>query len=111
MITGKTVLLRKKAISVKESISSQALPPNEEPNVYFVTLTSCDKYGRPEFPTCLFDGATKRNLKEHGIQVITVHDLLQEFQKSCKDWDGVSDLFKRSNDIDNEKNMYSFGTI
>ena len=103
MFSGKTVLLRKKAISTKQFIDSQLLPPNQAPNVYYVTLTSCNKYGRPEFPVCLFDGSTKQNMSKHGIQVITVKDLLDDFKQSYPDWDGKSDLFKRSNETDHEK--------
>ena len=42
-------------------------------------------------------------MKKHGIQVATVKDLLDDFKKSCQDWDGKSDLFKRSNETDHEK--------
>ena len=97
------MILRKKAISTKEDIDSQGLPPNETPNVYYVTLTSCDKYGKPEFPTSFFDSATKRSFKKHDIEVITVHDLLQDFKKHYKAWDGKSDLFQRSKGEDHEK--------
>ena len=97
------MILRKKALSTKEYIKSQGLPPNETPNVYYVTLTSCDKYGKPEFPTSFFDSATKKSFKKHDIQVITVHDLLQDFKKHYKTWDGKSDSFKRSNKEDHEK--------
>ena len=102
IFSGKTVLLRKKAISTKQFIDPNQ-PPNQAPNVYYVTLTSCDKYGRPEFPVCLFDGSTKKNLKKHGIQVLTVKDLQEEFRQICPHWDGKSDLFKRSNKTDHEK--------
>ena len=89
------MILRKKAISTKEHIKSQGLPPNETPSVYYVTLTSCDKYGRPEFPTCFFDSATKKSFKKHDIKVITVHDLLQEFKKHCKDWEvGIENIIQ-----------------
>ena len=50
-VSGKTVILRKKAISVMEYINSQEYPPNEAPNVFYIPLTSSDKYGRPEFPS------------------------------------------------------------
>ena len=105
MILGKTVILRKKAILVKEHIDSQGYSSNEAPNVFYVVLTSCDQYGRPEFPVSFFDGATKRSLKEHSIQVITVHDLLLDFQQAYPDWDGISDPFKRSDKIYLAKNM------
>lgn len=96
------MILRRKAISTKQQIDSQGLLPNQSPKVYFVALTSCDKYGRPEFPTCLFDASTKRSFKK-GVQVITVHDLVQDFNESCIDWDGKSDLFKRSTKSDHKK--------
>ena len=97
------MILRRKALSTKQHIDSQGLPPNRSPNVYFVALTSCDKYGRPEFPTCLFDASTKRSFTKDGIQVITVHDLVQDFKKSRIDWDGKSDLFERSTKADHKK--------
>ena len=102
--SGKTVILRKKAISVKEHIDSQKYPPNEAPNVFYVVLTSCDKYGRPEFPVSFFDGATKRSFKKHDIQVITVHDLLVDFEKAYPDWDGESNILPMSNKTDHENN-------
>lgn len=90
------MILRKKAISVKEKIDSQGYPPNDAPRVYYVALTSCDKSGRPELPVSFFDGATKRSFKKHDIQVITVHDLLVDFKQAYPDWDGKSDIFPRS---------------
>ena len=104
-ISGKTVILRKKAILVKEHIDSQEYHPNESPNVFYVVLTSCDKYGRPEFPVSFFDGATKRSFKKHDIQVVTVHDLLVDFKHAYPDWDSKLDLFPRSSEIDHEKNQ------
>ena len=98
------MILRKKAISVKEHIDSQEYPPNEAPNVFYVVLTSCDKYGRPELPVSFFDGATKRSFKRQDIQVVTVHDLLVGFKKAYPDWDGTLDRFPRSSEIDHEKN-------
>ena len=103
-ILGKTVILRKKAISVKEQIDAQGLPPNEAPNVFYIALTSCDRYGRPELPVNFFDGATKRSFKNHHIEVVTVHDLLVDFQQAYPDWDGKLDLFPRSSETDHEKN-------
>ena len=102
---GKTVILRKKAISVKEHIDSQGLSSDEAPSVFYVALTSCDKYGRPELPVSFFDGATKRSLMKHNIQVITVHDLVLDFKQACPDWDGRSDLFKRSSETNLENNQ------
>ena len=99
------MILRKKAISVKEHINSQEYPPNKAPNVFYVVLTSCDKYGRPEFPVSFFDGATKRSFKKHDIQVITVHDLLVDFKRAYPDWDGKSDIFPRSSGTDHEENQ------
>ena len=99
------MILRKKAISVKQSIDSQGYPPNEAPSVYYIVLTSCDEYGRPEFPVTFFDGSTKRSFKKHNIKVITVHDLVLDFKTACPDWDGKSDLFQRSNETDYEKNQ------
>ena len=99
------MILRKKAISVKEYIDSQGYPPNEVPNVFFVVLTSCDKYGRPEFPVTFFDGATKRSFKKHDIKVITVHHLVLDFKQAWADWDGKSDIFPRSSGTDHDKNQ------
>ena len=97
------MILRKKAISVKEHIDSQGNYPNEAPSVYYVTLTSCDKYGKPDFPVSFFDGATKRSFKKHDIRVITVHDLVIDFKEACPDWDGKSDNFPRCSTTQNEK--------
>ena len=97
------MILRKKAISVKENIDSQGSYPNVAPSVYYVTLTSCDKYGKPESPVSFFDVATKRSLKKHDIQVITVHDLAIDFKTACPDWDGKADIFPRSSETDHEK--------
>ena len=88
-----------------EYINSQEYPPNEAPNVFYIPLTSSDKYGRPEFPVCFFGGATKGSFKNHNIKVITVHDLVKDFKRSCPDWDGKSDIFLRSSKIDHEKNQ------
>ena len=99
------MILRKKAISVKENIDSQGHPPNEAPSVYYVALSSCDNYGRPEFPINFFDGATKRSFKMHGIKVVTVHDLVVDFKQAHPDWDGKLDLFPRSRETDHEKNQ------
>ena len=99
------MILRKKAISVKEHIDSQVYPPNEAPNVLYIVLTSCDKYGRPELPVTFFDGATKRSFKKHDIKVVTVHDLLIDFKQAYPDWDGKLDLFPRSSETDHEKNQ------
>ena len=99
------MILRKKAISVKEKIDSQGYPPNNAPTVYYVALTSCDKYGRPELPVGFFDGATKRSFKKHDIQVITVHDLLVDFEKAYPDWDGESIIFPILNKTDHENNQ------
>ena len=101
------MILRKKAISTKEHIDRQGFAGNPKfqlipPKVFYVTLTSCDKYGKPEFPTSFFDSATKKSFKKHNIEVITVHDLLQDFKKHYKTWDGKSDLFKRLNKEDHE---------
>ena len=98
------MILRKKAISVKEHIKSQGYPPNEAPKVFYVALTSCDKYGRPELPVSFFDGATKRSFKKHDIQVITVHDLIVDFNQAYPDWDGKSDIFPRSSGTDHKEN-------
>ena len=98
------MILRKKAISVKEYIDSQEYPPNEAPNVFYIVLTSCDKYGRPELPVSFFDGATKRSFKKHDIKVVTVHDLNVDFKQAYPDWDGKLDLFPRSSETDHEKN-------
>ena len=95
--------MRRKAISTKQQIDSQGLPPDRSLNVYFVALTSCDKYGRPEFPTCLFDASTKRSFVKDGIQVITVYDLFLDFKKFRIDLDGKLDLFKRSTKSDHNK--------
>ena len=99
------MILRKKAISVKALIDSQGNLPNEAPSVYYVALTSCDRYGRPELPVSFFDGATKRSFKKHDIQVITVHDLLVDFKQAYPDWDGKSNIFPMSNKIDHENNQ------
>ena len=99
------MILRKKAISVKALIDSQGYLPNEAPSVYYVALTSCDKYGRPELPVGFFDGATKRSFKKHDIQVITVHDLLVDFKQAYPDWDGKSNIFPMSNKTDHENNQ------
>ena len=99
------MILRKKTISVKEHVDSQGHPPNEAPSVFYVALSSCDKYGRPEFPVNFFDGATKRSFKKHDIQVVTVHDLLVDFKQAYPDWDGKSDLFPRLSETDHEKNQ------
>ena len=99
------MILRKKAISVKEHIDAQGLPPNEAPDVFYIALTSCDKYGRPELPVSFFDGATKRSFKKHDIQVITVHDLLVDFKQAYPDWDGKSNIFPMSNKTDHENNQ------
>ena len=101
------MILRKKTISVKEHVDSQGHPPNEAPSVFYVALSSCDKYGRPEFPVNFFDGATKRSFKKHDIQVVTVHDLLVDFKQAYPDWDGKSDLFPRLSETDHEKNQRS----
>ena len=103
---GKTVILRKKAFMVKDLVHLKKFPPGRAPNVYYIVLTSCDKYGKPEFPTSLFDGATKRSFKKHKIHVITVHDLLTDFRKAHPNWDGKSDLFQRSSEIDLEKDQH-----
>ena len=105
LFLGKTVILRKKAISVKELIDSQGNPSNEAPSVYYVALSSCDKYGRPELPVNFFDGATKRSFMKHDIKVVTVHDLLVDFKQAYPDWDGKLDLFPRSSETDHEKNV------
>ena len=102
---GKTVILRKKAISVKEYIDSQEYPPNEAPNVFYIVLTSCDKYGRPELPVSFFDGATKRSFKKHDIQVVTIHELVVDFKQAYRNWDGKLDLFPRSSETNHEKNQ------
>ena len=99
------MILRKKAISVKALIDSQGYLPNEAPSVYYVALTSCDKYGRPELPVGFFDGATKRSFMKHDIQVITVHDLLVDFKQAYPNWDGKSDIFPRSSGTDHEENQ------
>ena len=99
------MILRKKAISVKEHIDSRGKYSNEAPRVYYVTLTSCDKFGRPELPVSFFDGATKRSFKKHDIQVITVHDLVVDFKIAYPDWDGKSDIFPRTSGTDHEKNQ------
>ena len=99
------MILRKKAISVKEHIDAQGLPPNEAPNVFYIALSSCDRYGRPYLPVNFFDGATKRSFKKHDIKVVTVHDLLVEFKQANPDWDGKLDLFSRSSKTDHEKNQ------
>ena len=90
---------------MKEHINSQGYPPNEKPNVYYVVLTSCDSYGRPEFPVSFFDGATKRSFKKHDIQVITVHDLVMDFKQSYPNWDGDSELFQRSSETNHDENQ------
>ena len=90
---------------MKEYIDSQEYPPNEAPNVFYVVLTSCDKYGRPEFPVTFFDRATKRSFKKHDIQVITVLDLFNDFKQAYPDWDGKSDIFPMSNKINHENNQ------
>ena len=105
IITGKTVILRKKAILVKEHIDSQGKYPNEAPRVYYVTLTSCDKFGRPELPVSFFDGATKRSFKKYDIQVITVHDLVVDFKEAFPNSDGKADIFPRSCGTDHEKDQ------
>ena len=99
------MILRKKAISVKEHIDFRGNYPSEASSVYYVTLTSCDKFGRPEFPVSYFDGATKRSFKKHDIQVITVHDLVVDFKIACPDWDGKADIFPRSSGTDHEENQ------
>ena len=65
-------------------------------------ITIVNKYGRPELPVSFFDGATKRSFKKYDIQVITVHDLLVDFNQACPDWDGKSDIFLTSSDTDHE---------
>ena len=95
----------KKAISVKEHIDSQRNYPKEASSVYYVTLTSCDKFGRPELPVSFFDGATKRSFKKHDIQVITVYDLVVDFKVAYPDWDGKADIFPRSSRTDHEENQ------
>ena len=102
---GKTVILRKKAISVKNHIDSQGYHPNEAPNVFYIVLTSCDKYGRPELPVSFFDGATKRSFKKHDIQVVTIHELVVDFKQTYRNWDGKLDLFPRSSETNHEKNQ------
>ena len=97
------MILRKKAISVKEHIDAKGLSPNEAPNVFYIALSSCDRYGRPELPVNFFDGATKRSFKKHDIKVVTVHDLLVDFKQAYPDWDGKLDLFPRSSETDHEK--------
>ena len=99
------MILRRKAVSIKEQVVSEEYPPNSAPMVYYVVLTSCDKYGRPEYPTNFFDGAIKRNFKKHDIPVITVDDLLKEFQRVFKNWDGKDDLFPRSRKTNHEKDQ------
>ena len=42
-------------------------------------------------------------MKKHGIIGITIKDLLNDFKQTCPDWDGQSDLFKRSNETDQER--------
>ena len=91
---------------VEEYINSLKIPPNETPNVFYVVLASCDRYGIPEFPTSYFDGATKQSFKNHHIQVITVYDLLNDFKRACPNWDGESDLFPRSNETDYEREKH-----
>ena len=90
---------------MKEHIDSREYPPNEAPNVFYVVLTSCDKYGRAEFPVSFFDSSTKKSFKKHDIQVVTVHDLVVDFKKAYPDWDGTLDLFSRSSKTDHEKNQ------
>ena len=99
------MILRKKAISVKENIDSQGNNPNKAPSVFYVVLTSCDKSGRPELPVSFFDVATKRSFKKHDIQFITVHDLVVDFKKSFPNWDGKSDIFLRSGETDHKENQ------
>ena len=99
------MILRKKAISVKEYIDSQEYPPNEAPNVFYIVLTSCDKYGRPELPVSFFDGATKRSFKKHDIQVVTIHELVVDFKQAYRNWNGKLDLFPRSSETNHEKNQ------
>ena len=96
LFSGKTVLLKKKAGQTKEAIKSLGLSPNEEPLVYYVTLTSVDKFGFPEYPTGLFDQFTKKTMKKQDIIPITLFDLEKDFKKSNCNWDGTSDLFPRS---------------
>ena len=99
------MILRKKAISVKEHVDSLGNHPNEAPSVYYVILTSCDKFGRPEFPVSFFDSVTKRSFKKYDIKVLTVHDLVVHFKKDHPNWDGKTDIFPRSSVTDHEKNQ------
>jgi hypothetical protein len=94
------VLLKKKASKTKQSIKSLGLSPNEEPPVFYVTLTSCDRYGFPEYPIGLFDQFTKKSMKKQDIIPITIFDLESDFHKSNCNWNGTSELFPRSSSIE-----------
>ena len=76
------MLLKKKASQTKQAIKSLGLSPNEEPLVYYVTLTSVDKFGFPEYPTGLFDQFTKKSMKKQNIIPITIFDLEKDLMTS-----------------------------
>ena len=87
------MLLKKKASQTKWAIKSLGLSPNEEQLVYYVTLTSVDKFSFPEYPTGLFEQFTEKSMKEQDIIPITIFELEKDFKKSNYNWEGTSDLF------------------
>ena len=73
--------------------------------VYFIPLTSCDFYGRPSYPTALFDMFSKAQMKKHNIITMTVQDLANEYKTSNVSFDESNDFFPTSNNYSKDREL------